>query len=337
VHRRTRLHAGVRAAVAVALLAAPLAISAPVGAAITIVPGTSCRMFPSNNVWNTKVSRLPVHPKSRTWMPAMDSSARKLHPDFGPAGGGQQPYGIPWEVVPPGRPLVPVSFQYDDESDPGPYPLAASTPIEGGSDRHALMVDPDTCVLSELFATRYRPGGQSSAGSGAVWDLDSNALRPAGWTSADAAGLPILPGLVDYDQVAAGAMNHAIRVTASCTTRSYLWPARHQAGQSNPSCPPMGARFRLRASFTLPTSQCAAMCQTVLKTMKTYGLIVADNGSNWYFTGTSDARWTGTQVNQLKQIPARHFLAVDQSCLMVSPSSGRAYQPGTAAFEDRCL
>jgi hypothetical protein len=307
------------------------------GAATTILPGTTCRVFPSNNVWNTRVSRLPVHAKSRTWMKAMDSAARNLHPDYGPAGGGAQPYGIPWEIVPDGRPLVPVGFQYDDESDPGPYPFGAATPVEGGSDRHALMVDPDTCTLSELFAARYRSGGASTAGSGAIWDLDSNALRPAGWTSADAAGLPILPGLVNYDEVVSGAMNHAIRVTASCTRRTYLWPARHQAGQNNPSCPPMGARFRLRASFTLPASRCAPMCQTVLRTMKIYGLILADNGSNWYFTGTSDTRWTGTQVNQLKQIPASAFLAVDESCLMVGSSSGQAYQPGTAAFEDRCL
>jgi hypothetical protein len=294
-------------------------------------------VFPANNVWNTKVSRLPVHPMSRAWTAAMQSSSRNLHPDFGPAGGGAQPYGIPWELVPPGRALVPVAFHYDDESDPGPYPLAASTPIEAGSDRHALMVDGATCTSSELFATTYRPGGGSTAGSGAIWDLRSNALRPAGWTSADAAGLPVLPGLVDYDQAAAGTMNHAIRVTASCTHHSYLWPARHRAGTSNTSCPPMGARLRLRASFTLPAARCAAMCQNVLRTMKLYGLMVADNGSNWYFTGTSDTRWTRRQVDQLKQIPAKAFLAVDQSCLMVSPNSGRAYQPGTTAFETRCL
>jgi hypothetical protein len=293
-------------------------------------------MFPRDNVWNTRVNRLPVHPKSRTWLAAMGSASRNLHPDFGPAGGGAQPYGIPWEVVPDGRPFVPVAFQYDDESDPGPYPFAASTPVEGGSDRHALMVDPDTCVLYELFAARYRGGGGSTAGSGAIWDLKSHALRPATWTSADAAGLPILAGLVDYDQVASGMMNHAIRVTASCTHRSYLWPARHQAGQNDARCPPMGARFRLRAGFSLPSSRCGDMCQTVLTTMKRYGLMVADNGSNWYFTGTSDTRWTGTVVNQLKQIPAKDFVAVDQSCLMVRRSSGRAYQPDTPAFEDRC-
>jgi hypothetical protein len=293
-------------------------------------------MFPANSVWNTKISRLPVHPKSATWMASMGSSSRNLHPDYGPAGGGEQPYGIPFKIVSPSQTLVNVSFDYEDESDLGPYPLSASTPIEGGSDAHAIMVNPSTCKLYELFATDYQSSGGSTAGSGAIWTLTSNNLRPAGWTSADAAGLAILPGLVHYEEVAAGAMNHAIRVTAGCTQRSYVWPARHQAGQPNGSCPPMGTRFRLRASFTLPTSQCAAMCQTVLRTMKTYGLILADNGSNWYFTGTSDERWTGDQVNQLKAIPAASFEAVDESCLQVSAGSGQAYQPGTPEFTARC-
>ena len=310
---------------------------APAGAAAPVVPGTTCPLFPANNVWNTKISRLPVHAKSRTYMAAMHSASRNLHPDYGPAGGGQQPYGIPWEVVSPTQPLVNVHFTYASESNFGPYPLSASTPIEGGSDRHAIMVHPSTCKLYELFDTQYHDGNQSTAGSGAIWTLTSNALRRAGWTSADAAGLPILPGLVNYDEVVAGAMNHAIRVTASCTSRAYVWPARHQAGQANSSCPPMGTRFRLRASFSLPTAQCAASCQTVLKTMKTYGLILADNGSDWFFTGTSDGHWTDTQVEQLKQIPAQQFLVVDESCLQVSPDSGQAYQPGSAQFTQRCL
>ncbi len=311
---------------------------APAAAATgPVVPGTTCSMFPKNNVWNTKISRLPVHPKSRTYMAAMHSSSRDLHPDYGPAGGGQQPYGIPWEVVSPSQPLVSVGFTYSSESNKGPYPLSASTPIEGGSDRHAIMVHPSTCKLYELFNTHYAPGNGSTAGSGAIWTLTSNALRRAGWTSADAAGLPILPGLVNYDEVKSGAIKHAIRVTANCTSRAYVWPARHQAGQASSSCPPMGTRFRLRASFNLPGAQCGADCQTVLRAMKAYGLILADNGSDWFFTGTSDARWTGTQVEQLKQIPAKQFLAVDESCLRVSANSGQAYQPGSAGFTARCL
>ena len=310
--------------------------------AATVVPGTSCPAFPADNVWNTPVTGLPVDASSATWTASMAAATTDLHPDYGPSGNPKKPYGIPWQVVPVGTVFTPVRFQYADESDPGPYPLTASTPVESGSDRHALMVDPTAsatspaCSLFETFHTHYRAGGASRAGSGAIWDLTSNALRPAGWTSADAAGLPILPGLVNYDEVASGSMDHAIRFTAVCTQQSYVWPARHQAGQANPACPPMGARFRLDASFSLPTSTCAAFCQTVVTTLKTYGMILADNGSNWYFQGTADTRWTATQVDQLKQIPAADFVAVDESCLMVAPDSGQALQPGTAAWTAAC-
>ncbi len=306
------------------------------------LPGTNCPAFPADNVWNTPITDLPVNANSATWMASMDSSSTLLHPDYGPSGDPRAPYGIPWQIVPAGTPFTHVAFLYASESYRGPYPLSAHTPIEDGSDRHALMVDPrksatsPACTLFETWDTRYQPGGKSTAGSGAMWNLNSNALRPAGFTSADAAGLPILPGLVNYNEVAAGAMDHAIRFTAQCTQASYLWPARHEAGQSDASCPPMGARFRLNASFTLPPAQCSAFCQTVLRTMKTYGLILADNGSNWYFQGTADTRWTYTEVDQLKQIPASQFVAVDESCLMVSPNSGQALQPGTAAFSQSC-
>ena len=199
------------------------------------------------------------------------------------------------------------------------------------------MVDPATCVLYELYDARFRPGNASTAGSGAVWHLRSNRLRPATWTSADAAGLPILPGLVNYDEVKSGHIDHAIRFTAETTSTSFLWPARHQAGAtSNPSYPPMGARFRLKASFALPGSRCARACQVVITAMKTYGLILADNGSNWYFQGTTDRRWTYAMVDQLKQIPASAFQAINESCLMIHPNSGQARQPGTAAYERAC-
>jgi hypothetical protein len=265
----------------------------------------------------------------------MDSSTTLLHPDYGPSG-ESLPYGMPWQIVSPTQSLLHLNFTYASESDAGPYPLSASTPIEGGSDRHALMVNPSTCTLFELWDTQYNAHGTSTAGSGAIWSLESNALRPAGWTSADAAGLPILPGLVNYGEVASGSMDHAIRFTAECSEEAYIWPARHQAGQQDSSCPPMGARFRLSATFHLPASECSAMCQTVLATMKTYGLILADNGSNWYFQGTADTRWTYDEVDQLKQIPASAFVAVDESCLMVSSNSGEAYQPGTSAYETHC-
>ncbi len=308
----------------------------------TIVPGTSCVAFPFNNVWNTPIASLPVDSHSAAWLATMNASSTYLHPDYGPSGNRSQPYGIPWSVVARTATFTHITFQYADESSPGPYPLTSTTPIESGSDRHALMVDTrasptsKACTLFETWDTHYRPKGRSFAGSGATWNLASNALRPAGFTSADAAGLPILPGLVNYDEVASGSMRHAIRFTVECTQSTYLWPARHEAGQSNPNCPPMGARFRLNSAFTLPRSQCSAFCQTVLVTMKTYGLILADNGSNWYFQGTADTRWTSTDVDQLKDIPADQFVAVDESCLMISPNSGAARQPGTVSYASHC-
>jgi hypothetical protein len=301
----------------------------------TTVPGApNCPMFPTDNVWNTPITSLPVNAQSSTWLASMDASTTLLHPDYGPSGDPTNPYGIPFTVIPAGQPFVSISFQYADESDPGPYPFGPNTPIEGGEnstgDRHAIMVDPSTCTLYELYDANYSTNG-STAGSGAIWNLNSDALRPAGWTSADAAGLPILPGLVDYDEVSSGSMDHAIRFTAECTDDTSIWPARHEAGQANASCPPMGARFRLDANFTLPATECSAMCQTVITTMKDYGLILADNGSNWYFQGTADTRWTDTEVDQLKQIPASAFEAVDESSLMVNANSGQTVQPPPTA------
>lgn len=308
----------------------------------TTVPGTHCPAFPADNVWNTPITGLPVNTNSTTWLASMDSTTTYLHPDYGPSGDPKQPYGIPWTIVAARTAFTRVRFLYASQSYRGLYPLTASTPIENGSDRHALMVDPyksatsPACTLFETWDTYFHPGGRSQAGSGAMWNLRSNALRPISFTSADAAGLPILPGLVNYNEVASGTMDHAIRFTAQCTQESFLWPARHEAGQSDTNCPPMGARFRLNAAFTLPASACSSFCQTVLNTMKTYGLILADNGSNWYFQGTADTRWTYNDVDQLKQIPASQFVAVDESCLMVSPNSGQALQPGTAAYEHSC-
>ncbi len=270
----------------------------------TTLPGTDCPAFPADNVWNTSITGLPVNADSSSWLASMDASTTFLHPDFGPSGNKSEPYGIPWQIVSPSQSLIPVKFTYASQSDPGPYPLSKSTPIENDSDRHAVMVNPSSCTLYELWDTRYHARKESTAGSGAIWSLQSDALRPAGWTSADAAGLPILPGLVNYDEVTSGSMDHAIRFTAECTQQAYIWPARHEAGQDDADCPPMGARFRLSAGFVLPASECSAMCQTVITTMKTYGLILADNGSDWYFQGTADTRWTDKEVDQLKQIPA---------------------------------
>jgi hypothetical protein len=305
-----------------------------------LVPGTTCPAFPADNVWNTPVTGLPVNRLSSAWLAHMSAASTFLHPDYGP-GGGASPYGIPWQITAAHPSFVRVNFLYADQSDRGPYPFSASTPIEGGAgasgDRHALMVDPTTCRLYELYDARYHPDNRSTAGSGAIWNLRSNRLRPAGWTSADAAGLPILPGLLNYNEVMSGHIDHAIRFTAQTTDSSYVWPARHEAGSvTSADYPPMGARFRLKAGFRLPRSECSRPCQAVVQAMKTYGLILADNGSNWYFQGTADPRWTYTMVDQLKQIPADAFQAVNESCLMVSANSGQARQPGTPGYYRAC-
>jgi hypothetical protein len=296
---------------------------------VRVIPGTPCTAFPADNVWHADIRTLPVNARSSQWLAHM-SPTRKLHPDFGPSYGAQPvPYGIPVTVVAGTHAKVGVHFDYASESDRGPYPLGSDTKIEGGStasgDRHAVIVDKSTCRLYETFATR-KSGTAWYAGSGAIWNLKSNALRPRTWTSADAAGLPILPGLLRYDEVAAGSVDHAIRFTTDKTDRRYLWPARHQAGSvTDPSYPPMGARFRLKAGYSLAGKR--ADTQTVLRAMKTYGLILADNGSPWYFQGTSDTRWPSALLDQLKAIPASAFEAVDESRLMVSADSGQARTP----------
>ena len=335
------MNAGVVSAWTLDARASPLPYSSSSSLGV-VLPGTTCSVFPRDNVWNTPITDLPINSSSATWLATMDASTTSLHPDFGPSGNPSAPYGIPWNIVAPRTVFTRIMFQYAAESSPGPYPLTRTTRIEGGSDRHALMVDPTAsptshaCTLFETYDTTYRTSGRSVAGSGAIWNLNSNALRPNGFTSADAAGLPILPGLVNYDEMASGSMNHALRFSAQCTQESFVWPARHEAGQTNTQCPPMGARFRLNASFTLPVSSCNSFCQTVVTTMKTYGLILADNGSNWYFQGTADRRWTYGEVDQLKQIPASQFVAGDESCLIVNANSGQALQPGSTAFVQRC-
>jgi hypothetical protein len=327
--------------IALGAIAGPSTVIASAGAAssrldakATIFPGTHCPVFPADSVWNTKITNLPVAAQSAQWVAAIDAgdSSIHLHPDFGPGGGPSTPYGIPFTIVGPRQPFIHVGFEYSSESDRGPYPFGPKTAIEGGEsatgDRHALMLDPKTCTLYELFDAYYRSNGRSSAGSGAIWHLRSNRLRPAGWTSADAAGLPILPGLVTYAEVRSGHIDHAIRFTAPMTDDRFIWPARHEASSlNNPNLPPMGARFRLNASFNLPLSLCSRMCQTVVTAMKQYGLILADNGSSWYFQGASDPRWTHAFVDQLKQVPASAFMAVNESSLMCSPNSGQVRRP----------
>ncbi|MCU1590936.1 MAG: hypothetical protein JWP11_2192 [Frankiales bacterium] len=306
-----------------------LAAVQPAVGATRSIPGTACPAFPADSVWHADIRSLPVNARSAQWMSHM-SPTRRLHPDFGPSYGAQPvPYGIPVTVVAGTHAKVGVHFDYASESDRGPYPLGSDTKIEGGStadgDRHAVIVDKTTCRLYETFATR-KSGTSWYAGSGATWNLKSDALRPRGWTSADAAGLPILPGLLRYDEVAAGTVDHAIRFTTDKTDRRYLWPARHQAGSvTDPAYPPMGARFRLKAGYSLAGKR--ADTQAVLRAMKTYGLILADNGSPWFFQGTSDTHWPSALLDQLKAIPASAFEAVDESRLMVNADSGQARKP----------
>jgi hypothetical protein len=310
---------------AAAAMFALWAVSAPLAGAAD-VPGTACSVFPANNVWRMDIRKLPIHAKSATWKRSSHAGTTRLHPDFGPPS-----YGIPFDVVPSWHRKVSIDFRYEDESDPGPYPFGGDVRIEGGSDRHAIMIDEGTCLLYELFGVR-RNDGNPTAGSGAIFDLDSNTLRPAGWTSADAAGLPIFPGLVRYDEVFGpdAGIRHALRFTVGCTRRSYVWPARHQAGSADASCPPMGARFRLRGGYDIAGYSLRA--QIVLRAMKRYGMIVADNGSDWYFQGTVDPRWTYGFVDQLKRIPARAFVAVDASACKVGANSGAFdYGPGCPA------
>ena len=314
---RTLVAAGLAAAVALATTAA--GPEADAATTVRPVPGTACPTFPADNAWHADISRLPVHPRSAQWLSRM-SPTRRLHPDFGGA-----TYGIPITVVAGTHAKVPVTFEYDDESDPGPYPLGDDTRVEGGQydsgDRHTVVVDRDTCRLYETWATS-RVGDRWTAGSGAIWDLRSNALRPAGWTSADAAGLPVLPGLLRYDEVVAGSVDHAVRFTTNVTDRSYVWPARHHAGSvSDPSYPPMGARFRLRASYDL--SRHSALTRVVLAGFQRHGLVLADNGSPWYFQGATDVRWPDALLDDLKTVPASAFEAVDISSLQVSPDSGQ--------------
>lgn len=306
-------------AIALAAIVSTIAC-APVSGAATpaarSLPGTACPVFPATNYWHTRVDDLPVDTRSATWLAHMHAD-RRLHPDFGPSYGEQPvPYGIPITVVHGAR-RVPVSFQYADESDRVRYPLSRSTRIEGGwdaaGDRHAIVVDGDTCTLFETWHTRLTPAGWT-AGSGATWNLRTNRLRPPGWTSADAAGLPILPGLLRWDEVRAGHVDHAIRFTTDVTTRAFVWPARHQAGSTDdPAFPPMGARFRLASAFD--DSGFSAPARLVIRAMKAYGLVLADNGSPWFFQGDASRGWPAALVEELKRIPAGSFEAVDTSTL----------------------
>ena len=285
-----------------------------------------CPLFPTDNIWNRDISSLPVHRNSANFISSIGLTSH-VHADFGAGLYNGAPIGIPYIVVPGSQPYVPVSFNYASESNPGPYPIPSNAPIEGGSqsngDRHVIVVDSGICRLYEMYAAYPQSNGSWKAGSGAVWNLNSDVLRPNTWTSADAAGLPILPGLVRYDEIASGAINHALRFTVNSSQSAFLWPARHYASSStNPNLPPMGLRLRLKANANI--SSFSRTNQIILTALKRYGMIVADNGSSWYISGAPDNRWNNDDLHVLDTIPGSDFEAVDESSLQINANSGKS-------------
>lgn len=305
-----------------------------------------CPVFPKNNIWNTPIDTLPVDPKSDAYINTIGPT---LHPhaDFGsgdwPPGSGSL-IGIPYVVVPSTQPLVTINISpYASESDPGPYPVPPDAPIEAGSDRHVLVLRQGECKLYEMFDAFPNGDGSWNASSGAIFDLTSNALRPVGWTSADAAGLPILPGLARYEEAVAGEINHVLRFTAPQTRDAYVWPARHAASNSNdPNRPPMGQYFRLKASFVVDASF-SPQGQVILRALKKYGMILADNGSSWFISGAPNPGWDNDALAaDFARVNGSDFEAVDISSLMLDPDSAQVQEidefslsvmPATQAIE----
>ena len=300
-----------------ALAAVALALAAPAtGGPVKGAP--KCRLFPANNHWNLRVDKLPVLPNSDAMVQNIGADDT-LHPDFGSGLYEGRPIGIPYTTVSKRQKRVSMSFEYDDESDRGPYPIPRNAPIEGGAssdgDRHVIVVDRDRCKLYELFAAYPQNGGASwRAGSGAIFNLRSNRVRPAGWTSADAAGLAILPGLARYEDVKRGKIDHALRFTVSRSRRAYIYPARHFASSNtDPDLPAMGQRLRLKASFD--TSGYPRQARIVLNALKRYGMIVADNGSDWFISGSPSRGWDNDELNALKRVEGSNFEVVDTTRL----------------------
>ncbi|MGI8588477.1 MAG: S-layer homology domain-containing protein [Chloroflexia bacterium] len=293
----------------------------------TAVAGGPCPIYPADNIWNRNIAALPTYTLSAAYVASIGISA-PVHPDFGSGLYNGGPIGIPFTTVTAGQAFVPIHFTaYGSESDPGPYPIPTDAPIEGGpnssGDRHVLVVDQGNCTLYEMYRSFPNSDGSWNADAGALWNLNSDALRPAGWTSADAAGLAVLPGLVRYDEVASGVIRHALRFTAPQTQQAYLWPARHEAGSStDPTLPPMGLRLRLKANVDL--TGFPAEDKVILQALKDYGMFLADNGSPWFISGAPDERWDNDTIQQLVNINGSDFEAVDESGLMIDPNSGRS-------------
>ena len=304
------------AVVAAALVTALLATVAAAGPGAAPPRIAGCPVFPADNPWNRRVDTLPVAARSAQIVASIGLDEH-LHADFGSGLWDGGPIGIPVTVVAKDTPRSAVRFEYASESDRGPYPIPAGVRIEGGpaadGDRHAIVVDRDRCRLYELYALR-RAEGRWTAGSGAIWDLRSNTLRPAGWTSADAAGLPILPGLARYEEVARGRIEHALRFTVPRTRRAWVWPARHYASSlTDPDLPPMGMRLRLKRGY--PISGFPRQARIVLTALKEYGMIVADNGSSWYVSGAPSPRWANDDLHTLHRVPGSAFEVVDPSSI----------------------
>jgi hypothetical protein len=294
-------------------LAGALALGVAAASAGKVAGVASCPVFPASSPWNQRVDKLPVAPNSDRIVAAIGADDH-VHADFGSGLWDGGPIGIPITVVGTSQARSRVAFEYASESDKGPYPIPNNVAIEGGrtadGDRHALIVDRDSCRLYELFALYPTAGGGWRAGSGAIFDLRSNRLRPAGWTSADAAGLAILPGLARYEDVARGRIDHALRFTVQDTRRAYVWPARHFASdKTDPSLPPMGMRFRLKRSY--PIAGFPRQARIVLQALKEYGMIVSDNGSNWYLSGAPSPKWSNDQLHTLHRVPGSAFEVVD--------------------------
>jgi hypothetical protein len=289
-----------------------------------------CSIFPANNIWNVPVNTLPVHANSATFVNTIGATTR-THMDFGSGLYLGRPIGIPFVTVPGTQPKVPIAFEVADESDAGPYPIPPDVPIEGGAafpdgDRHVIVLDRSTCKLYETGNAIQNPANVWGGYAGAVFDLNSHALRPETWTSADAAGLPILPGLLRYDEVNSGEITHAVRFTAVQTRNTFVWPARHKASTlTGPQYPPMGTRFRLRADYPeVKSPPFSAHSLTIIRALKKYGMILADNGSNWYISGTPDERWNNDVLHELDVIRGSDYEAVETSTLIVNANSGQA-------------